>query len=110
MERKSGRLNKRVSGRTDDPSFYLVLGACAGVYFFFKGFRVYREFRVVEDTPEMPIRSIPMGLVRVRGKATGEQRVTSPITGTPCFFYKVDIEKWEVKNNSGSWSPRVVQR
>ena len=81
-----------------------MLGACGGVYLFFKGFRVYREFRVVEDTPEMPIRSIPMGLVRVHGKATGEQRMTSPITGTPCFFYKVDIEKWEVKNNSGSWS------
>jgi len=74
------------------------------VYFFFKGFRLYRELRVVEDTPAMPIRSIPMGLVRVRGKATGEQRVTSPITGTPCFFYKVDIEKWEVKDNNGSWS------
>jgi hypothetical protein len=93
-----------MSGRTNDPSFYLMLGACGGVYLFFKGFRVYREFRVVEDTPEMPIRSIPMGLVRVHGKATGEQRMTSPITGTPCFFYKVDIEKWEVKNNSGSWS------
>jgi len=93
-----------VSGRTQDASFYLTLGACGGVYLFFKGFRIYRELRVVEDTPEIPIRSIPMGFVRVHGKATGEQSVTSPITGTPCFFYKVDIEKWEVKDRSGSWS------
>jgi hypothetical protein len=45
-----------------------------------------------------------MGFVRVHGKATGEQQVTSPITGTPCYFYKVEIEKWEVKNRSGHWS------
>jgi hypothetical protein len=74
------------------------------VYLFFKGFRIYREFRVVEDTPQMPIRSIPMGLVRVRGKATGEQRVSSPVTGTPCFFYRVDIEKWERKDRSEGWT------
>jgi hypothetical protein len=93
-----------MSGRNNDPTLALALGACGGVYFFFKGFRIYRELRVVEDTPEIPIRSIPMGFVRVHGKATGEQRVTSPITGTPCFFYKVEIEKWEVNKNSGKWS------
>jgi hypothetical protein len=74
------------------------------VYLFIKGFRVFRKLRVVEDTPEIPIRSIPMGFVRVRGKATGEQRVTSPITGTPCFFYKVDIERWETDRSGGRWS------
>jgi len=93
-----------MSTSKSDPTFYLGLGACAGVYLFIKGFRVFRELRVVEDTPEIPIRSIPMGFVRVHGKATGEQRVTSPITGTPCFFYKVDIERWEVKDRSGGWS------
>ena len=93
-----------MSGRNDDPTLYLALGACAGVYFFIKGFRVFREYRVVGDTPAMPIRSIPMGLVHVRGKATGEQRVTSPVTGMPCFFYKVEIERWEVKDNSGQWT------
>jgi hypothetical protein len=74
------------------------------VYFFIKGFRVFREYRVVEDTPAIPIRSIPMGLVHVRGKTMGEQRVTSPVTGTPCFFYKVEIERWEVKDNTGQWT------
>jgi hypothetical protein len=93
-----------MSGR-DDPTGYLVLGTCAGIFFFYKGFRVYREFRVVEDTPEMPIRSIPMGLVSLHGRAMGEQLVTSPVTGTPCFYYKVEIQKWEVKGRSEGWSP-----
>jgi len=82
----------------------IVAGFGAGLFWFFKGFHDYREFRVVEDTPEMPIRSIPMGLVHVHGKATGEQRVTSPITGTPCFFYKVDIERWVRDKSGGHWS------
>ena len=82
----------------------IVVGFGAGLVWFFKGFHDYREFRVVEDTPEMPIRSIPMGLVHVHGQAAGEQRVTSPVTGTPCFFYKVDIERWVRDKSGGHWS------
>ena len=59
---------------------------------------------MAENSPGMPIRDIPMGLVQVYGKATGEQHVSSPITGTPCFFYKIEIEKWEVSHRSGHWS------
>src|SRR6266568_6048370 len=36
---------------------WLAVGFGFGLYSFFKGFRVYREYRVIEDTPEMPIRS-----------------------------------------------------
>jgi hypothetical protein len=93
-----------MSGSNDDPTLYLALGTCVGVYFFIKGFRVFREYRVVGDTPAMPIRSIPMGLVHVRGKAMGERRVTSPVSGMPCFFYKVEIDRWETKDNSGQWT------
>jgi len=84
---------------------WLAVGFGFGLYSFFKGFRVYREYRVIEDTPEMPIRSIPMGLVAVRGKTTGEPTVTSPLTQTPCFFCKVDIEKWHSTDSrgGGSW-------
>jgi len=83
---------------------YCVAGIGAGIYFFFKGFRIYREYRVLADTPEIPIRSIPMGLVEIHGKAKGEQLVNSPVTRTPCFFYKVDIEKYEKDSRGrGSW-------
>lgn len=30
--------------------------------------------------------------------------MTSPVSHTPCFFYKVDIKKWKTDGNSGSWS------
>jgi len=87
-----------------DPFIYAVIGFGGGLYYFYKGFRTYREYRVVEDTPEMPIRSIAMGLVRVHGKAQGEDLVSSPVSHTPCFFYKVDIEKWHQDKDGGHWS------
>ncbi len=43
--------------------FWVTVAFFGGLYSFFKGFRIYREYRVVEDTPEIPIRSMAMGLV-----------------------------------------------
>lgn len=91
---------------SDDGQLLLgsVAGFGAGIYCFFKGFRIYREYRVLADTPEMPIRSIPMGLVEVHGKAKGDELVNSPVTKTSCFFYKVDIERWKTDSKGrGSW-------
>jgi E3 Ubiquitin ligase len=86
---------------------YAAIGFGAGIFWFFKGFKIYREYRVLADTPEIPIRSMPMGLVEIHGKAqlATEKLVDSPVTRTPCLFYKVDIERYhrDSKGN-GSWS------
>jgi hypothetical protein len=87
--------------RIDKLDFWLAFGLAFGLYSFFKGLRVFREYRVIEDTPEMPIRSIPMGLVAVRGKTIGEPTVTSPLTQTPCFFYRVEIQRSQDDPRSG---------
>ena len=84
-----------------DPTGALLLGTGAGVWLFFKGFRVFREFKIVADTPCMPIRSIPMGLVQVRGQALSDQLIPSPVTHTPCCFYQVKIEHYETGEHGG---------
>src|SRR5690348_3073485 len=86
-----------------DPTLALMLGFGGGLFSFLRGFKVYREFRVIEDTPQMPIRSIAMGLVNVRGKAQGEEKILSPVTHSSCYFYKVDIEKWKEEQRSAGW-------
>lgn len=55
---------------TDDGRLLLaaIVGFGGGIYTFLKGFREFRQYRLVADTPENHIRSIPMGLVKVRGK------------------------------------------
>jgi hypothetical protein len=83
--------------------FWGAVGFIGGLVMFFKGFRVYREYRILADTPEIPVRSIPMGLVHVHGKASGEKPISSPVSHTSCFFYKVDIERWEHQGKSSGW-------
>jgi hypothetical protein len=50
-----------MSSSSGEFEFWLIVAVGGGLVSFFKGFRIYREYRVVEDTPEIPIRSIPMG-------------------------------------------------
>ena len=73
----------------------LVVGFFGGIVAFFQGFRAYSKSRLLQDTPETPIRSIAMGFVRIHGKAKSDQLVTSPVTHTPCCYYAVEIVKWE---------------
>jgi len=81
----------------------LLLGFCGGVGTFFRGFRAYRKYLLLQGTSEMPIRSIAMGLVRIHGKVTRDHLVDSPISHTPCGFYQVHIEKWKDEGESGKW-------
>ena len=91
---------------SNDDNFYggILVGFFVGLITFFRGFRVYRRYRLIADVPQIPIRSVPMGLVKIRGKATGAQIISSPVSRTPCFFYKVDIEKWSSDQHGGNWS------
>jgi hypothetical protein len=56
------------------------------------------------DTPEIPIRSVAMGLVEIHGQATGNPVIPSPVSHTPCHFYMVDIEHWVKDKDGGHWS------
>jgi hypothetical protein len=74
------------------------LGIYSGLYCFFKGFKIFRESRLISDTPESAIRGLPMGLVNVRGKAKPAEEknlILSPVSHTPCLFYKVEIARYE---------------
>ena len=87
---------------------WLAIGLGAGLYYFYQGFRTYREYRLLLGTPEIPIRSIAMGLVDIHGKATGAPPIQSPVSQTPCYFYTVEIEQWVSDKNGGRWSHLVT--
>src|SRR5437660_2765359 len=86
-----------------DPTAALLLFGGVGLWTFFKGFRVMREYKVLEDTPRIPIRSVPMGFVHIRGKAEGAEILASPVSHTPCCFYKVEIDEWKSEGRSKNW-------
>jgi hypothetical protein len=88
-----------------EPISYILFVALFGLgaYLFAKGFRVYWKFRVLENLPLSPLRSVAMGLVRVRGRATGDEVLTSPVTQQPCYYYKMMIDKWETDARNRSY-------
>lgn len=88
-DRPEGRLNM------DDVKGFLtaIVAFFLGIYWFFKGFLIYRKYRLLADTPEMPIRSIPMGLVEIHGQAKGEEKLISPVTCSPCYLYRVEVRR-----------------
>jgi hypothetical protein len=79
-----------------------ILGFGGGIYTFLKGFREYRKYRLVADTPKIHIRSIPMGLVIVQGEARAEGTLLSPLTHTPCYVFKVVVDEWHSDSEGGS--------
>ena len=86
-----------------DPAVWMAVGFAFGLLSFLRGFKVYREYRIVEDTPQAPLHSVAMGLVSVRGTASGGDQISSPITRTSCYFYRVDIQKWQSGGNTGGY-------
>jgi hypothetical protein len=86
-----------------DPTAALLLFGGMGLWSFFKGFRIMREYRVLEDTPRIPIRSVPMGFVHIRGNAESNQILASPVSHTPCCFYKVEVDQWKSEGRSRTW-------
>ncbi len=81
-----------------------------GVTVFFLGFKLYREYRILADAPKAHVRSMPMGLVHLHGKATGEP-LTSPLTGTRCFTFTADIAEWVKTRTQGGgtkWAWRTT--
>ena len=69
----------------------IVFGILAGVFFFLKGFWLFRDYKIVANTPLIPIHSVALGLVSIRGEAQSDRLITSPVSGTPCCLYKVEI-------------------
>jgi len=69
----------------------LALVTAAGLVFFFQ--RLHRARRI-EDTPTIPIRSAPQGLVELQGKAANlvDSPLFAPISGTACVWWSFRVE------------------
>jgi hypothetical protein len=83
--------------------FWLSVGILGGLWIFRHGFRRYRDYKVMTDTPVMAIRSLPMGHAEIYGLARGDTVFLSPLTRTPCFYFKTEIERWVKKRKSEGW-------
>jgi hypothetical protein len=82
-----------------------VIAIAIGVMLFFWGLKTRRESLVVSQIPEVPIGNIAAGPVHVHGKTAGDDRLISPISGAPCYYYKLQVEKWVKQGDQVRWEP-----
>jgi len=79
-------------------------GFCAGIYFFFKGFHDLKTKRTVENIPTSRIATGAVGTdVEISGKIVCDEDklLTAPLSGDPCVFYALEIEKRVRRRNRG---------
>jgi hypothetical protein len=81
-----------------------------GIILFIFGFVKYREYRVLADTPQIPIRSVSMGLSHVAGTSVGSQPLVSPLTQVPCYYFEVKVEKKVQRDNEEKWEETHKER
>lgn len=72
-----------------------VVGALAGIYWFYKGFRLLQRKRLILNTPTSKVRSASMGLVEISGLAIGPYVIISPMKRAECYYYR--SMAWELK-------------
>ena len=83
-------------------SLALAFGLLLSLVGIVSGFWVYREYRLLKNTPPSSVRSLAKGFVHVHGKSAVENPLTSPLTQTPCCYYRTNIQHWVA---GGSRSP-----
>ena len=78
-------------------------GGAAGMYLFYRGFRLLQRKRLILNTPASKIRSASMGLVEINGLATGPYLINSPLKQTNCYYYRSSAWQWKQRGKDSEW-------
>src|SRR3982751_5236120 len=79
------------------------IGALAGAYWFYRGFRLLQRKRLILNTPASKIRSASMGLVEISGLATGPYVINSPLTQMSCYYYRSIAWQYQQRGKNSEW-------
>jgi len=89
--------------RPENALVLAAIGAAAGVYWFYKGFRLLQRKRLILNTPASKIRSASMGLVEISGLAAGPYVLTSPLKQTECYYYRSVAWEMRQRGKNNEW-------
>lgn len=78
-------------------------GGVAGMYLFYRGFRLLQRKRLILNTPASKIRSASMGLVEINGLAIGPYVINSPLKQTNCYYYRSIAWQWKQRGKDSEW-------
>ena len=77
------------------------------VFMFFWGWELFGIKSMIENIPTSKIRSMPMGIVELKGEALAKYSLLTKLNGINCVFYKYKVERMTVtgygKNRRRAW-------
>jgi hypothetical protein len=84
--------------------------AVGGIVMFVRGFHIWNERRLIQNTPTARIRSMAMGLVEIQGTVEPRSMLEAPFSGHECAYWQVDIstrtkEGWNIVHKNSSRHP-----
>lgn len=82
---------------------YAIIGEISGIYFFFKGFKVLHQKRLIQNVPSSTVRAIPIGEVEIKGRAKAKYLLKTPISKVPCVFFRYIEEEFRKLGNKYKW-------
>jgi len=90
--------------------FLATAAAVGGVVLFLRGFKVWNERRLIQNTPRARIRSMAMGLVEIEGTVEPRSVLSAPFSGHECAYWQVDIstrtkDGWNIVHRNASHHP-----
>jgi hypothetical protein len=89
--------------RSSDVWIWALVGFFAGLYLFFRGFRLLGRKRLIMDTPTSKIRSAAIGTVEISGLAIGPYTMPAPITARPCYYYRTTAFQMQQRGKNREW-------
>ena len=91
------------------PIAWCVAGVFAGLYIFYRGFRLLQRRHLILDTPVSKIRSAPLGIVEINGLAAGPYTLPAPITQRLCYYYRTVAWEWKQRGKNKQWVKVAVE-
>ncbi|MCP3175951.1 E3 ubiquitin ligase family protein [Desulfuromonas sp. KJ2020] len=79
-----------------------VLPALLSAILLASGFHFIRLKRLLENTPTSRIRSLALGMVEVHGRARRRYALVSPMTQSPCVYYR--LKKYRRDDRNHTWN------
>ncbi len=92
-----------MGARVREPVFFFAAFLLGFVICTFKLHRVWKTKVLIEDTPTSKLRSVAAGLVEVSGIITSPIPVVSPISGSPCVFFRYYKEVYVSGGRYSHW-------
>lgn len=86
---------------------FSLIGFIVGIYGLFYGFRSYKRYQLIRDTPTSNISSMSLGTVELKGKVRNPESedhiYNHPFVDTDCVYYMRHVEKYNPDDDGSDW-------